>query len=190
MTKILITGTKESSKDSILDLVLSGSKALPSYKLIDMKPIIRTSIPKKIGEVKKSISFDDFKMKDMMAIKENVNKELDLTLSKAAKKEHVILSGYFTIRTRAGYVPLFTEKVMNKFKPDVIINLELDKNPHLSNNPAEAVRILRHQHANRMLASSYSASVGSILKTIRVHERNIKYAINELTRTLEFYLGI
>lgn len=190
MTKILITGTKESGKDTVLDIVLTGSKRIfPEYKFIDMKPIIRDSIPKKRGQVKKPKSFDDFKASDMIKIKENVMNELEAVLSKPFKT-HAIVSGYFTLKTKAGYVPLFTQTIMEKFKPDVIINFELDTNPYSDDDKAETLRIMRHQHANRMIASSYAASHGIIVKTIIVHENNIKHAIKELSRTLEYYLGI
>jgi len=190
MTRIFVSGIKESSKDQILDLVLTGSKKiLPNFSFIDMKHIIKDAVPKKRGEIKKTKSFDDFPMEDMIKIKDSINKEISIVLSKTAKK-HVIVSGYFTLRTKAGYAPLFTEDVMKKFKPDVIINLELNIHPHDIQKHPENLRLLRHQHANRMIAFSHSTATGCIVKTIMVQQNNIKQAIKDLTSSIEFFTGI
>ena len=191
MTRILVTGINESSKDTILDLVLTGSKKIfPSFEFIDMKPLIKEAVPKKKGAIKKPHCFVDFNVNDILTIKDNINQGLEKAFAKKIKN-HLIVSGYLTIRTTKGYMPLFVDSVINKLKPDVIINLEIATPPskHIDTH-AENIRLARHQMTNRSIALSYAASAGCIVKTIIVQKNNIKGAIKELTKTLEFYLGL
>ncbi|MFH1978043.1 MAG: AAA family ATPase [Candidatus Aenigmatarchaeota archaeon] len=189
--KILITGTRESGKDAILDLVLEGSrKLLPRFEYSRFHDIMKKSLPKERDVIRKATSFDNFNAKQISDIKSNFEKNAIAEFTRLAKSQNLIISGYFTIRAKQGYIPLISEKFFKKFSPDVIINLEMrapDK-PKPKDMP-EIAGILKHQETNRIMAVSLATLTGTTVKTIKVRHGNIKYALKELSKTLEYHLG-
>ncbi|GEM_PF-1189628 len=183
MKFVLITGLKETGKDTIIKLVLDGSKKiLPKFKYINFKSIVREKwFEENIDKMEKA--------------KERFYKDLEKAVGDAFKEgKHVIVNGYFTVKTGHGYLPVISEDFFDTFNPDILILIEAEK-PKMKGDMIYGAKLKSlndadwfQQEINRVYASFYSAVSGALLKIVTVKPGNVKSVIKEINELMRYSL--
>ncbi len=191
MSLILITGIPESGRDSIVKMVLSGSKKnLPAFAYIRFDDLVSYDVDKKSEELD-LWSFSkriDHMHKIQGDFYRNLKKKVD---SLKGKENHMIVNGYFTLKMPGGYLPTLSKDSIKFFKPDIIVvvNVDLDNPEMLRKFGKERIRELKyHQDINLKYAASYSTLAKSAISVVRVEYGNLKYALKEMTDVITLAL--
>ncbi|UCD07250.1 MAG: AAA family ATPase [Candidatus Aenigmatarchaeota archaeon] len=191
MSLIFVTGIPESGRDSIVKMVLSGSKKnLPSFEYIRFDDLVSYDVDKKSEELD-LWSFSK-RIEHMHKIQRDFYRNLKKKVDSLKDKEnHIIVNGYFTLRTPSGYLPTLSNQSVKFFKPDVIVIIDVDlDNPEiLVKFGKERVRELKyHQDINLKCAVSYSTLTRSAINVVRVEYGNLKDALKEMTDVITLAL--
>jgi len=191
MGLILVTGIPESGRDSILKMVLSGSKKnLPFFAYLKFDDMVSYDVDKKSEELD-LWSFSK-RIDHIHKIQNDFYSELKKTIgSLKGKGSHIIVNGYFTLRTPSGYLPLLSQEALSFFKPDIIVIVEVDTENRelLGKFGKEKIRELKyHQDINLKYATSYSALTRSAINIVRVEYGNLKDALKEMTDVITLAL--
>lgn len=174
--KILVTGIEESGKDTILDLVLKGSKKmLPKFRYL------------KFGKILKMAGTAEMK---------NLQNNLIEKIKRSIRKDYnTIINGDFTVKTSHGFLPLITKDFFMTVNPDVSILLEFETNlkdiylrHEIKHLDVDLESIREQQFINKHHAIACSHATGALLKIIRVEHGNVKKAIREVSETIKFSL--
>ncbi len=183
MSLILVTGIPESGRDSIIDMVITGSKKnLPSFEYLKFDNILSMDVDKKAEEL------DLWSFSKRIRHIHKIQKEFHTSLrtnikALRSKKNHIIVNGYFTLKTPSGYMPLLSKTDIRFFKPDVIVIVDMDfESPVLIKKLGkEKVRKLKyHQDINLNYAMGYSTLTKSVVNVVRVEYGNLKDALKEM----------
>lgn len=191
MSLILVTGIPESGRDSIVEMVTTGSKKnLPPFEYLNFDSILPVDIDKQDEEID-LWSFSK-KIRHVHKIQGDFHKKLKANINfLKSKGEHIIVNGYFTIKTPSGYMPLLSKESVRFFKPDVIVMIDLDlESPLLIKKIGrEKVRKLKyHQDINLNYAMGYSTLSRSAINVVRVEYGNVKGALREMADILTMAL--
>ena len=183
MKIVFIAGLQETGKNEIVGMVLKNMRSiLPEINLIDFDDILAESmqIDKTPGELDITL-FND--MKNIRKIQKNFSRLLEKKMvGKVRTGRHLVVNGYFTLHTPEGEMPLVSETFFDTYRPEAIINIELE----LIKGDPDAKRIVTIQDINRNHASNFSAVSGADLKIIKVRKNNFRPAINEIVKTMKF----
>jgi len=196
MKLILVTGVEDSGKDTILEMVLQGSKnRLPDFDYVKFDDLVF----KKAKSV--SSRFGHRALAESMEFSENIDQiiktrqEIYTKLEKKVKTDvktnmFVIINGYFTMKTLRGHVPIISEQFFRAFRPELIVLMEADvsdRNRHLLKKGSDHMESVKlQQEINRNYASLYASATDAVLKIIRVKHGDIKSAIVDLRDVLKF----
>jgi adenylate kinase len=191
MSLILITGIPESGRDSIVKMILSGSrKILPAFEYIRFDDMVSYDIDRKSEELD-LWSFSK-RIEHMHKIQRDFYSKLKKRVeSLKGKENHIIVNGYFTIRTPSGYLPTLTQGSIKFFKPDVIVIIDVDlENPEVAKKfGRDEIRELKyHQDINLKYAASYSTLAKSAINVVRVEYGNLKDALKEMADVITLAL--
>jgi adenylate kinase len=196
MKLILVTGLEDSGKDTILDMVLQGSKqTLPDFDHIKFDELIfkkTKSVSSRFGHSALAESMDFSKNIDqIIKTRQDIYSKLEKNIkANIEAKKSVILNGYFTMKTRRGFVPIISEQFFKTFKPDMIVLMEADasiKNGHIvKKGPDHIESVKLQQEINRNYASLYASTTDAVLVIIKVSHGDVKSAIRELRSCLTF----
>jgi adenylate kinase len=184
MSLILVAGIPESGKDTLLEMVLEGSrKNLPPFRLLKFDDLISYDVNKESKELD-MWSFSE-RTKQIKNIQSGFHKKLRSSIDMLDRTEkNIIVDGYFTFRTHEGFVPLLYSQSARSFYPDMIIIAELGlKSPELLRKLGrERVRQLRyHQDINLNYATNYSSLTRSPINIVRIEYGNVKEALRDMT---------
>ena len=170
-TIIFVTGMEETGMDTIIDMVLKGSrKKMSNPKHIRFKGVIpETSARGATDAAKKAAE------KFRSTVEKDVSNSLKAGMN-------VVVEGPLTLKTAMGYIPLVPRDFFESFSPDVIILFELPPN-----SPAGID--WKQQEINRAYASMYASLTGAALKVIEVGRDRVKDAIRDSTRVMVSVLG-
>lgn len=183
MSLILVTGIPESGRDSIIDMVITGSKRnLPSFEYLRFDDILSMDVDKKSEEL------DLWSFKKRIHHIHKVQKDFHTNLresikSMKSKRDHAIVNGYFTLKTPNGYMPLLSKTDTRFFKPDIIVVIDMDLgSPTLIKRLGkEKIKKLKyHQDINLNYAMGYSTLTRSAINLVRVEYGNVKCALKEM----------
>lgn len=185
----LVTGVHNSGKSEILKLVMrqySASTIRVEYMTFD--DIIKAALKK----ADLLLSMNKINHGHMRMIQRHLRKEIP---RKMARRKNALISGYLTMRTHHGYVPLLDSSAVNLINPDVIILIELETNPEnlyvrhlMGKHPGMVEKIRHHQYINRQYATIYSSMSGAVVKTITVEHDNIKKAVDETAEAVRYFM--
>lgn len=182
MGVILVTGISDSGKDSILEMVLTGSeKNLPDFEYMDFDSLFTHDVDKDSEEI--DLWSFDRRIEHMHRIQKDFHTNLRKKTEQLSKTgNHIIVNGYFTLKTPGGFLPTLTDESVKFFKPDVIIviSVDLDGPELLKKFGKEKIRELKdHQEMNLKYAVTYSEMCRSSISVINVEYGNLKEALRE-----------
>lgn len=191
MGLILVMGIPESGRDSVLKMVLTGSrKILPPFSYLKFDDLISYDVDKKSEELD-LWSFSK-RIEHIHKIQNDFYRKLKERLgSLKGKEKHIIVNGYFTLRTPGGYLPLLSKESVKFFRPDVIVIVEVNlESPELlAKFGRERIKELKyHQDINLKYAVSYSALTKAAINIVRVEYGNLKGALKEMTDVITLAL--
>lgn len=191
MGLILVAGIPESGKDSILKMVLTGSKGnLPDFEYLKFDSLVSYDVDKESKELD-LWSFSK-RIDHMHKIQKDFYTKLKKKTTQLERKgNHIIANGYFTLKTPGGYLPTLTDESIKFFKPDVIviISIDLDRPELLKKFGKEKVRDLKyHQDINLKYAVTYSEMSKSAINIINVEYGNLKEALREMVDVITLAL--
>ncbi len=174
--RLFISGTAESGKDALVELVLNGYRnALKGYSYISFDDIIRRLVGS--GRIEFGSTLSEIK-------------EFESSFSEQLEKADgkLVINGYFCADTPHGYVPLISRRLFKELSPNLIILFEEDirimRKSLAASDPVR--KLLREQEMNRIWAHSLAAETGSIVKTIKVSSGNVKESLREFADVLRF----
>lgn len=175
MKLILIAGSEEADKDSVIRLALERLRNfIPGFRYVDADGL-GVKLGQKLEEVK---SFHS-------RLYEKLEKALVSELRSG--KSHIILNGSLTMGTPYGSLPALSQEFFRVFRPDALVIMESSPGD-LVRNPRASEEIIRQQELDR----SYGAMCASIsdtpLKLITIEESNIALSVNELLEYLRMVL--
>jgi adenylate kinase len=171
MKLVLIAGSRETDKESIIGLALERLRSLgPRFKYLDLDKLGIKPGPG-LGNLKAFPS----------RLHEKLEKELVSELK--GEKNHMIISGSLTIKTPYGIFPTLTEGFFRVFKPDSLIILESSPGD-LVRHPEASHEILRQQDLDRNYGIMYASISGSMVKVMTIEKSNIAIAVKELLQYL------
>jgi adenylate kinase len=191
MGTILVTGIRESGKDEIIDMVLTGSrKNLPPFDYFKFNDLL----PHGSGD---SHGFDLWSFNDRIQRMHNIQRDFHTKLKKKIdhmklSENHIIVNGCFTVKTSGGYLPLISKGSEKFFKPDLIVVLEVElKNPVMIKKLGkEKVEELKYeQRLNLKYATNYSVLTSSAINVVRVEYGNVKEALKDMNDIVTLALG-
>ena len=196
MKLILIAGVEDSGKDTILEMVLQGSKKkLPKFDYVKFDDLVfkkPRSVSSRFGHraLAESIEFSE-NIDQIIKARQDIYTKLEKKVKVNLKaKKFVVVNGYFTMKTLRGYVPIISEQFFKTFKPEMIILMEADasaRNRSMLKRGLDYIEATRlQQEINRNYASLYASSTDAVLRIIKVRHGDIKTAITQLRDTLSF----
>ncbi|MBI4020357.1 MAG: AAA family ATPase [Candidatus Aenigmarchaeota archaeon] len=173
MRIVFIGGSKDSSKDAIVNQVVRAKSALPEYEYMKLSDAVHVDVK----HVWKS-------RQEQMKLRHGIQAAVKKRLEELAEKEtrNVIINGYFTIDTKHGFFPLLSEDLLRSLHPDAILVIEEDiGNPHmkLPDDMEKFRRMLAQQEVNIHYAGLYSYLTGANINVIRVRKGHVKRALLE-----------
>ncbi len=177
MKLILVTGLRETEKDSIVEMALNKSSTTRKrFKYVNF-------------EKSDTVSSGITNLNHLKDFHLTLHDEIEQAITGSRREGlNVIVNGNFTIKTDLGYVPLLIDGFFRGFKPDIIVILENRLN-ELVDNPRKALEIKEQQEIDRGYASRYAAMLGIPLKIIKVSKQNISHSIKEFSETLKYMIG-
>jgi adenylate kinase len=183
MGMVFITGVPESGRDSIVRMILTGSrKNLPPFDYLSFDDMVSYDVDR-VSEELDLWSFSK-SINHMHRIQGGFQRKLKEGTGSLKKGGHAIVNGYFTLRTPGGYLPLLSKESARFFKPDVIVIIEIDTvSGGLSRKLGgeKAWELKYHQDINLNYAISYSALTRSAVKVVRAEYGKLKDALKEMT---------
>ncbi len=189
---IFVTGIQESGKDEIVDMVLTCSrKNLPPFDYFRFDDLIPQESNSTDGVV------DLWSFSNRIKHMHNVQRDFSTKLKKKVDHlkltgNHIIVNGYFTLKTPGGYLPIISKGSDGFFKPDVIVVMDIDfDNPVMIKKLGkERVKELKYdQDLNLKCAASYATITKSAVNIVRVEYGNLKDALKDMTNAITLALG-
>lgn len=175
MKSIMVSGVKETEKDSLIEICVKRS-GLKIY-LLSFKQLI----PKKFKP------FDIKTLEEAEEFKRVLKKHIEIAVCRYAKENKpLVVNGFFTVKTRLGSIPVLSESFFHLFKPSLFLILEIDP----SEFPKDlAKKIEEEQAINREQAELFSTCIGCPFKIIRVEKNNIKETLDKIIDTFRMVFG-
>lgn len=167
MRLVLIAGSQEADKDSVIGLVLERLRNFnPRFKYMELD---------KMGVEPGN------KLEDLKGFPSRLHERLEKELVSELKgnKNHIILNGYLSLKTPYGYFPALSHDFFRVFRPDSLIILESSP-ADLVRNPKVSEEILRRQELDRTYGIMYASLSDSPIRTITIEKSNIALAVKEL----------
>ena len=123
--------------------------------------------------------FNKIPKEKLEALGDEVYDELEKKLEDSISREDiVVIEGYFTVRSKLGFLPLITEKFFKVYKPNAVVLVETF--PDLLSPDKKTVEELRDQQLiNRIYAVRSASIAGSAIKIIRI-ENEVSNLLKEL----------
>ncbi len=172
MKLVLITGSPETDKDSVIDLALERLRNFrPKFKYLDLD---------KLG-VKPGLSLENLRSFPSR-LHEKLEKELVSELR--GEKSHIIINGCLTLKTPYGCFPALSQEFFRVFKPDSLIILESSPGD-LVRDPEASHEILRQQDLDRNYGIMYASLSDSPVRVITIEKGNVALAVKELLEYLK-----
>jgi len=172
MKLVLITGSPETDKDSVVDLALERLRNFrPKFRYLDFD---------KLG-VKPGLSLENLKSFPSR-LHEKLEKELVSELR--GSKNNIIINGYLTLKTQYGCFPALTQEFFRVFKPDSLIILESSPGD-LVRDPKASHEILRQQDLDRNYGIMYTSLSDSPVRVMTIEKSNVALAVKELLEYLK-----
>ncbi len=167
MKLVLITGSPETDKDSVIELTLDRLRSLnPRFRYLELD---------KLG-VKPGQGPDDFRSFPSR-LRERLEKELVSELR--GSRNHIILNGCLTLKTPYGIFTCLTQEFFRVFKPDSLVILESSPGD-LVRDPRASHETLRQQDIDRCYAIMYASLSASPLMVMTIERSNIALVVKEL----------
>ncbi len=167
MRKILVVGTKETHKTSLVEAAIRGMmNGKISHINLNKLTALRT--------------FDgNGSLQDVyLSLYDELDKKLESLNSNGSANSDVVIESYYTLDTKSGFIPLLTDRFFKLFKPDVIVLLE---NPEESlKNHTQGALLKNQQKINREYGIRHSSSFGTALKVISVNPVHQAVAIRDI----------
>jgi adenylate kinase len=169
---VFAAGMRESGRDSIVDMVLRGSRNnLQKHSHVRLNDT-------KIRKIKGMISSDLERARDEFY--HGIEGEVSSRLKTGT---NIIVDGPLTLKTEDGYLPLVPKEFFESFEPDVFVVFEVKKERSAPDID------WTQQEVNRSYAEMYASLAGSPLKIIKVGKGEVKVALREFTKVMESFLG-
>ncbi|MBI4176495.1 MAG: hypothetical protein HY518_04770 [Candidatus Aenigmarchaeota archaeon] len=183
MKVVFIGGSKESSKDAIVNLIVKSRGVLPEFEYVRLTDVSNINI----RELWKSRA-------EQLKLRNGLYAKLKKKMDEFQKREvaNVIVNCYFTVDTRHGFFPLISEELIKMVKPDMILVIEEDsRKPHIKypDEVEKLKRMVSQQEVNIHYAGLYSYLTTAHLKVIRVRRGHVKAALKETIMTLKNMFG-
>lgn len=212
MASILVAGVRESDKDTVIQLIRK-MKSLPAFGFVDFDDVIMGD-RKLFGELASLGAFESLTTLKSWGIKPE-EKSYDALLKAVARfynrletqvKEasktsgNVIVSGYCTLKTHYGQLPLLSKNFLEYFRPDVLVVIESDlgSRAHVLDEDygilmqqnegrrGELRQLGMDQAIARSSASAFVALYGGLLKVVQVRQGRVKQALKDTVETIQF----
>ena len=172
MKLILIAGSPETDKDSIIDLTLDRLRSFShKFKYLDFD---------KLG-VKPGQRLEDLKT---FPSRLHGRLEKELVSELRGDKSHIILNGYLTLKTPYGIFPVISQEFFRVFRPDALIILESSPGD-LVRDPRASHEILRQQELDRNYGIMYASISDSFINVMTIEKSNVALAVKELLEYLK-----
>ena len=136
MRKILVVGTKETNRSSIVESAMKGMMNSSSISHINLNNL--TAIKTFTG----TESLQDV----YISLYDELDKKLKSLESNGSRNSTVVIESFLTLNTKSGFVPLITDRFFKLFKPDAIVLLEAQEES--LKNHKEAASLLVQQKIN------------------------------------------
>ena len=175
MKILMVTGLDIAERDSLTDIAVKRCRLEINYI--------------KFSDLLSEKNFRNLKnTEDLNKLKTLLKKQMETTLTKYLKEnKHIVVNGYFTIKTPYGIFPLLSESFFHIFKPNGIIILETDPENELIDQSTKK-QIKEHQDINRDQAELFSTYVGCPFKIIKIDKNNIRETLNKIIETFRMIL--
>jgi adenylate kinase len=170
--KVLITGVQNVVEESVVKIAIDRISGKSKFKILSFSDFVNTGETPS-GEIK-LLKNTQKKVKDAIQMK----------LLKSRPSDHIIVDGYFTVRSKIGFFPVITRALIDSFKPDVIVNIEVDPLA-LEGKLKDPDEFVLHQQVEKYLALSFGAYAGSGIKLLRTGIDGAREAGDELYQTLK-----
>ena len=156
---VLIAGLQESSKDTILEVLLED-RSVPDFEHITLEGI-------------------ESHQKDMKKFLQDSCRNIERSVIESLKaRKNVIINVPFTIETKQGYVPVLSGEFFGVVKPDVLILIEDVPDIRLPKEKRKGMQV--QQELDKKCATQYSSDAKSPLKMIRIKPGGMKESIREI----------
>lgn len=170
MAKIVfVAGLKESGYETIVDMVLEGSRNKLGRHL-------RLGFER--GEMKKmGLMLPEDTVKSVAGAYKKIENQISAALKSGSS---VILECPITLKTIDGYLPLIPKRFFEAFRPDVFILFE-------SKESSAGIDLLQ-QEINRSYAAMYASLGGSLIRIITINKGGVKDALRSTARIMETFI--
>lgn len=165
--KILITGVQNMIEESIVKLALERVEGKAKFKILSFSDFADTG--ESPAEELKLLKNTQKKIKD--------NIQIRMLKSKAG--DHVIINGYFTVKSKLGFFPVISREVLDVFKPDFLVHIHV--NPlALGSRLKNRKEFDEHQDIEKSCAVLLGANAGCGIRIIRSGIDGTREAADEL----------
>jgi adenylate kinase len=174
---VLLTGVQNIVKESVVKLALDQLSGKVKFKVLSFSDFVEGS--------ETSIS----ELNTLKGIQKKLRENIQLKLLKAKPKEHVIINGYFTVRTKLGFVPVITKESIDIFKPDIIVHIDVNPLALQGKIPSKE-DFLQNQSVEKFCAMLFGALASSGIKVIVTGPDGARKGADELYRLLKDVLVV
>ncbi|MBI4163858.1 MAG: hypothetical protein HY512_03275 [Candidatus Aenigmarchaeota archaeon] len=168
MRKILVVGTKETNRSSIVESAMKGMMNSSSISHINLNNL--SAIKAFTG----AESLQDI----YISLYDELDKKLKSLEFNSPKNSTVVIESFLTLNTKSGFVPLITDRFFKLFKPDAIVLLETPEES--LKNHKEAASLSEQQKINRDYSVKQSSSFETLLKIVKVNPIQLAVAIRDV----------
>jgi adenylate kinase len=164
---ILITGVQNAIEESIVKLALERIEGKARFSILSFTDFVDTE---------ESPADELMLMKDTQ---KKIKKNIQMKVLKSRTGDHIIVSGYFTVKSRLGFYPVITKEVLEVLKPDFLVHISVDP-LSLSGKIDSAEVFEEHQAVERACALFLGANTGCGVRIIRSGVDGSRAAADEL----------
>lgn len=174
---ILVTGGQNVVKDSVVKLALERLGGHVKFKVLSFSDFVLGS----------EDSINELHL--LKNTQQKLMRNIQLKMLETGAREHVIINGYCTARTKLGYMPIITKASIDIFKPDIIVHVEVDP-AALGGKLKDRDDFVQHQSLEKSCALFFGAWAGSVIKIIQTGIEGPRQGADELYELLRDVLVV
>ncbi len=164
---ILITGVQNVIEESIVKLALERIKGKARFSILSFTDFVDTE----------ESPADELRL--LKGTQKKIKNNIQMRVLKSRAGDHIIVNGYFTVKSRLGFYPVITKEVLEVLKPDFVVHISVDP-LSLGGKIDDAEGFGEHQAVEKAYALFLGANTGCGVRIIRSGIDGARTAADEL----------
>ncbi len=163
---ILVTGVQNAIEESIVKLAVERIEGKAKFRVLSFSDFMDS------GES----PAEEFKL--LKETQDKIKQKIQMKVLEG-KGGHMIIDGYFTVKSKLGFVPVMTGDLLNIIKPDFLVHIDVDPLA-LGSRLENRKEFDEHQEIEKSCALYLGANAGCGIRIIKSGPEGARDAADEL----------